>query len=113
MAGTVAGSMPRLGMAKSLSQERRAAWLLEFEEGGLSQEEFRRREDPVYSTVLNWRRRIRNISTQARSLSGFIHPPAGRQFFASAVQSMADSTTRKAAVQTAVLPTGPMTVTDS
>ena len=56
------GDMPRLGMAKSSSQERRAAWLRGFEESGLSVAEFCRREGLAYSTVLNWRRLAREAA---------------------------------------------------
>jgi transposase-like protein len=49
-------------MAKSSSQERRAAWLRGFEESGLSLAEFCRREGLAYSTVLNWRRLARKAA---------------------------------------------------
>ena len=54
--------VPRLGMAKSSTQERRAAWLRGFEESGLSLAEFCRREGLAYSTVLNWRRLAREAA---------------------------------------------------
>ena len=54
--------VPRLRMAKSSSQERRAAWLRGFEESGLSLAEFCRREGLAYSTVLNWRRQAREAA---------------------------------------------------
>src|SRR6187402_2111280 len=49
-------------MAKSSTQERRAAWLRGFEESGLSVAEFCRREGLAYSTVLNWRRQAREAA---------------------------------------------------
>ncbi len=55
--------VPRLGMAKSSSQEQRAAWLRGFEESGLSLAEFCRREGLAYSTVLNWRRLAREAAS--------------------------------------------------
>ena len=61
--------MPRLGMAKSSAQERRAAWLRGFEESGLSVAEFCRREGLAYSTVLNWRRRAREEASASVAVS--------------------------------------------
>ncbi len=60
--GRGGGGVPRLGMAKSSSQERRAAWLRGFEESGLSLAEFCRREGLACSTVLNWRRQAREAA---------------------------------------------------
>lgn len=57
----------RLGMAKSSTQERRAAWLREFEVSGLSLAEFCRREGLAYSTVLNWRRLARETASASLS----------------------------------------------
>ncbi len=54
-------------MAKSSSQERRAAWLRGFEESGLSLAEFCRREGLAYSTVLNWRRLAREAASASVS----------------------------------------------
>ncbi len=57
----------RSGMAKSSTQERRAAWLREFEVSGLSLAEFCRREGLAYSTVLNWRRLAREAASASLS----------------------------------------------
>ncbi|MES2706623.1 MAG: hypothetical protein V4726_08480 [Verrucomicrobiota bacterium] len=54
-------------MAKSSSQERRAAWLRGFEESGLSLAEFCRREGLACSTVLNWRRLAREAASASVS----------------------------------------------